>query len=131
LEFRLAGRPIGQIVSLVVEFIQVSTTVDTEERAAQIAERLLAERLASCVQILGPIKSSYWWNGKIERTREWICFIKAKATDYGKIESSIRKMRNYDVPEIIALPILRGNPDYLDWIRRETSSKPKLGTARR
>jgi periplasmic divalent cation tolerance protein len=130
LEFRPARGPIGQIVSLVVEFIQVSTTVDTEERATQVADKLLAERLASCVQILGPIKSSYWWSGKIERAREWICLIKAKASDYDRIESSIMEIHSYDVPEIIALPILRGNQDYLDWIRRETTPKLKLGTKR-
>lgn len=107
------------------EFIQVSTTVKTKEKADMIAETLLAERAAGCVQILGPIKSSYWWKGRIEHAKEWICFIKAKASDYGRIESSIKRMHDYDIPEIIALPILRGNPDYLDWIRRATRQRSR------
>ena len=107
------------------EFIQVSTTVKSKEKADKIAETLLTERVAGCVQILGPIKSAYWWQGRIEHAREWICFIKTKASDYERIESSIKRMHDYDVPEIIALPILRGNPDYLDWIRRETHQKSR------
>jgi periplasmic divalent cation tolerance protein len=107
------------------EFIQVSTTVSTKEKADMIAETLLVERIAGCVQILGPIKSCYWWEGRIEHAKEWICLIKAKASDYGRIESSIKRMHDYDIPEIIALPILRGNPDYLDWIRRETHRKSR------
>jgi periplasmic divalent cation tolerance protein len=104
----------------VAEFIQVSTTVNTKEKAEMIAETLLLKRIASCVQILGPFKSSYWWEGRIEHAKEWICFIKAKASDYGSIESSIKRIHDYDIPEIIALPILQGSSDYLDWIRRET-----------
>jgi periplasmic divalent cation tolerance protein len=107
------------------EFIQVSTTVNTKKKADKIAETLLMKRIAGCVQILGPIKSSYWWKGRIEHAKEWICLIKAKASDYGRIESSIKRMHDYDIPEIIVLPILRGNPDYLDWIRRETRRRPR------
>jgi len=109
----------------VAEFIQVSTTVRTKEKADKIADTLLVERIAGCVQVLGPIKSSYWWEGRIEHAEEWICFIKAKASDYSMIESSIKRVHDYDIPEIIALPILRGSPDYLNWIRRETRRRPR------
>jgi periplasmic divalent cation tolerance protein len=108
-----------------VEFIQVSTTVKTKEKAEKLAETLLVKRIASCVQVLGPIKSSYWWKGRIEHAKEWICLIKAMASDYGRIESSIKRMHDYDTPEVIALPILRGNLDYLDWIRRETRRRSR------
>jgi periplasmic divalent cation tolerance protein len=60
------------------EFIQVSTTVNNKQEAEKIARKLLDERLASCVQVLGPINSKYWWRGKIDRAREWICLIKAR-----------------------------------------------------
>ena len=106
-----------------VEFIQVSTTVDRKNRADKIAKRILLERLASCVQVLGPITSSYWWKGRIELTQEWLCLIKARASDYSRIEDSIKKIHPYEVPEILASPILRGNEDYLDWIIRETTRK--------
>ncbi|HEX9197126.1 MAG TPA: divalent-cation tolerance protein CutA [Candidatus Bathyarchaeia archaeon] len=107
------------------EFIQVSTTVNSKERADKIASKLLDERAASCVQVLGPIQSTYWWKGRIERAREWICFIKARADDYRRIEAFIRKIHPYDAPEILAFPVLRGNADYLNWIKRETARKPK------
>ena len=105
------------------EFIEVCTTADREEIANRIAKKLLAERLASCVQVFGPINSSYWWNGKIERAREWMCLIKARADDYRKIEAAIRRVHPYDVPEILAFPVLYGNSDYLRWIRKETARK--------
>ena len=107
------------------EFIQVFTTVDSEEGANEIASRLLEERVASCVQVFGPFKSSYWWKGKIERAREWFCLIKGMEKDYSIIESNIKKVHPYHVPEIIALPVLEGNTDYLRWIRKETSRRPR------
>ncbi|SRR6266540_7477569 len=105
------------------EFIQVSTTVNSKKKADKIAHRLLDERVASCVQVLGPIQSSYWWKGRIERTKEWICFIKARAGDYRRIEASIKKVHPYDVPEILALPVLRGDAGYLNWIKNETAPR--------
>ena len=113
------------------EFIQVSTTVNSKEGADKIARKLLDERLASCVQVLGPIHSNYWWKGRIDRIREWICLIKARANDYSRIEASIRGMHPYDVPEILALPVLRGDIDYLNWIRTETARKPESKKTRK
>lgn len=102
------------------EFIQVITSVDSEEKAEEIARKLLEQRLAGCVQVLGPIKSRYWWEGKLEEAQEWLCLIKARASDYKAIEASIKEVHPYTVPEILAMPITQGNPDYLDWLRRET-----------
>ena len=106
-------------------FIQVSTTVNDRRVADKIAKILLKKRLSSCVQILGPIASSYWWNGRTERAKEWLCLVKARSGDYPEIESAIKKIHPYQVPEILALPILNGNPDYLRWIRTETNRRPK------
>jgi periplasmic divalent cation tolerance protein len=102
------------------EFIQVLTAVDSEETARRIAQRLLEEHLAGCVQIWGPVESRYWWEGELEEAREWLCLIKARAADYPKIESAIKALHPYEVPEILAFPIAAGNPAYLDWLRRET-----------
>ena len=102
------------------EFIQVITSVDSREKAEEIARKLLEGRLAACVQVLGPMRSRYWWEGKLEEAEEWLCLIKAKATDYPKIESAIKAAHPYKVPEILAMPIAKGNPDYLEWLRRET-----------
>jgi len=105
------------------EFIQVITSVDSEGKAGEIARRLLEERLAACVQVLGPVRSGYWWKEKIEEAEEWLCLIKAKAADYERIESSIKEVHPYEVPEILALPITAGNPRYLEWLWRETNSQ--------
>lgn len=102
------------------EYIQVLTTIDKEEKAKTIATTLLEKRVASCVQIFGPITSSYWWNGKIEQAREWICLAKGKTKDYEKIEATIKSVHPYEVPEILAIPISNGNADYFNWIRAET-----------
>src|SRR5438034_11093637 len=111
------------------EFVQVSTAVDSKERANKIARRLLDERVASCVQVLGPIQSIYWWKGRIERAREWICFIKARADDYWRIEASIKKVHPYDFSEVLAFPVLLGNVDYLNWRLRESVVKQKTREA--
>ncbi len=96
------------------------TTVDAEEKAELIAKSLLKEHLAGCVQILGPIGSHYWWEGKVEQDREWLCLIKARRADYESIEVLIKQIHPYEVPEILATSIAAGNPGYLEWLRRET-----------
>jgi periplasmic divalent cation tolerance protein len=98
------------------EFLQIITTTNTKELAKQIAETLVEKKLAACVQISGPITSTYEWKGKIENEEEWYCVIKTRKNLYKKVEERIKTLHSYDVPEIIALPILEGNQAYLDWI---------------
>ena len=112
------------------EFIQVYTAVNSKATAKKIARELLKQRMASCVQVLGRIESNYWWKGRMDQTTEWICLIKARANDYRRIEASIKKMHPYEVPEILAVPVIRGQADYLNWIRNETARKPKCARAR-
>jgi periplasmic divalent cation tolerance protein len=103
------------------EYIQVITTTNTEEEARKIQRVLVEERTAACVQIIGPISSLYWWEGKIEEAEEWICLAKAKSEDYQRIESLIRENHSYSLPEILAMPVSAGNKDYLAWISEVTS----------
>lgn len=105
------------------DFIQVSTTTNTRANADKIAKLLVTQRLAACVQVLGPVHSHYWWDGKLEQAREWLCLIKAQSSDYRRIELAIKKIHPYETPEIIALPIVSANADYLRWIRKETTRK--------
>jgi periplasmic divalent cation tolerance protein len=98
------------------EFLKITTTTDTKELAMQIAEKLVGKKIAACVQVSGPITSIYEWKGKIENTEEWYCVIKTRKNLYQKVEEAIKALHPYEVPEIIALPILEGNKDYLDWI---------------
>ena len=104
----------------------------SDRRVAEtIAKTLLEKRLSSCVQIIGPLTSNYWWKGKIERAKESLCLIKARSNDYPEIESAIKKVHPYDTPEILAVPILKGNPEYLRWIAAETNRSPKRNVVRR
>jgi len=101
-------------------YIQVITTISSKSGAEKIAKSLIYKRLAACVQIIGPIKSAYRWKGKIENAKEWGCLIKTRKTLYKKVETAIRKNHPYEVPEIIAIPIIKGSKDYLKWLSDET-----------
>ena len=98
------------------EYVQIITTTNSRESANQIAEKLVGEKLAACAQVSGPITSVYQWKGKIERDEEFYCVIKTRKDLYPEVEKTIKAVHSYEVPEIIALPILEGSPAYLDWI---------------
>ena len=100
-------------------YIQVLTTINSQELAAAIAKALLEKRLAACVQILGPIQSHYWWQDQQEQSQEWLCLIKTRQELYPAVESAIRQMHSYQTPEILAVPILAGLPEYLAWLDQE------------
>jgi periplasmic divalent cation tolerance protein len=102
------------------EYIQVLVSIDTHERAYALQHMLLQQRAAACVQILGPISSAYWWEGELEEAQEWLCLAKTRRSAYPRLESLVKEKHPYDTPEIIAIPILIGNPQYLDWIDAET-----------
>src|SRR5579875_655215 len=91
-----------EVTLMTVEFVEVRTTIDTKEGAQKIAETLVSKRLAACVQVGGPITSTYWWQGKIEVAEEWICTVKTRRELYEKIEQAIREVHSYDEPEILA-----------------------------
>lgn len=98
------------------EYIQVFTATEKKEDAEKIAKALVEKRLAGCVQIVGPVISTYWWKGDIERAKEWLCFIKSRKNLYEELEKAIKEIHPYEVPEIIALPIVAGSKDYLEWL---------------
>lgn len=101
------------------EALQVITTVDDREKAHRIAKTMVEKRLAACAQVLGPIRSTYWWQGKIEEAEEWLVQLKTRAELYDELERAIRGMHPYTVPEILAFPAVRGNPGYLEWLSKE------------
>ncbi|MCL0071807.1 divalent-cation tolerance protein CutA [Peptococcaceae bacterium] len=80
------------------EYIQVFTTTEKEEDAKKIAKTIVEERLAACVQILGPITSTYWWKESIETSKEWLLFIKSKKSMYEELEKAIKSIHPYQVP---------------------------------
>jgi periplasmic divalent cation tolerance protein len=106
------------------EYIEIHTAVDTREGAQQIARILVSERLAACAQILGPITSTYWWNGALEQAvEEWLCVIKSRQELYREVEQAILAVHPYETPEITAVDISAGSPGYLAWIAQETTKE--------
>jgi periplasmic divalent cation tolerance protein len=97
-------------------YIQVSTTTETKEEAQKIAQYLVEQGLAACVQITGSMESTYRWKGKVETANEWLCLIKTRDDLYNKVEVAIKKLHSYKTPEIIALQITKGSKEYLSWI---------------
>lgn len=113
-----AGPPLAQTAEAAMnEFVQVMTTTQRKEDAQRIAEVLVEKRLAACVQIVGPITSLFRWQGQIESVEEWQCHIKTRAALYEDVEREVRANHPYEVPEILALPIVAGSRDYLAWLR--------------
>lgn len=102
------------------DHLQVQTTLDDSATADRLARTLVEARTAACAQVVGPIRSTYWWKGAVQTTEEWQLHLKTTAECYPRLEAAIREHHPYDVPEIIALPILTGDDHYLAWITAET-----------
>ena len=98
-------------------YIQVITTTENKQDAEKIAGVLVDRKLAGCVQIIGPVKSIYRWKNKVEEAREWQCIIKSRKDLFGEIEKVISSIHPYEVPEIIAMPIVTGSNAYLRWLK--------------
>ncbi len=109
------------------DHIQVMTTTARRDEAERIAVTLVEARLAACVQVLGPIASTYRWKGAIESSQEWLCLIKTRQDLYEKVEASIRGVHPYEVPEVLALPVVAGSAPYLAWLDGEVSPETPQG----
>ncbi len=96
------------------------TTTDSEETAAALARAVVEARLAACVQISAPVRSVYRWDDAIQDEREWQLWIKTTYDRLDELTGFIRDNHSYDVPEVLALPVLGGNPDYLAWVTDQT-----------
>lgn len=96
--------------------IQITTTAGSRAEADQIAAHLVERRLAACVQVSGPITSTYRWQGKVEMGDEWLCVAKTSEALFAAVESAIRALHSYQTPEIIATPIVAASADYLAWL---------------
>ena len=103
--------------------VVVFVTVGTQEEAQKIASALLEQRKAACVNIVPRVDSHFWWEGKLETDQEALMIIKTKASLVDELVGLVKEIHPYDVPEVIALPIIGGNQDYLEWIDREVGEK--------
>jgi periplasmic divalent cation tolerance protein len=99
--------------------IVIFVTTSTEEEAHRIAELLLGRRKAACVNIVPSVDSSFWWQGKLDSAQESLLIIKTKASLLPEIIELVKGIHSYEVPEIIALPIIGGNENYLNWVDDE------------
>lgn len=101
---------------MTVEVIVVTTTVADRADAERIAAALVAKGLAACVQVSGPIESTFRWKGQIETAQEWVCAIKTRHDRYHDVERAIRELHSYEEPEIVAVPVVAGSRGYLRWL---------------
>jgi periplasmic divalent cation tolerance protein len=95
----------------------VLVTCPTAEESANIAEALVAERLAACVNIVGGIESVYRWEEQVTRDREVLMVIKTNEERYDELENRVKELHSYENPEVVALKVDRGSSQYLDWLR--------------
>jgi len=98
------------------DYIVVLVTASSVQEADRIASVLLESKVAACVNITGQIRSLFWWEGKIDQAQEMLLVIKTKEVLLEEVIRLVRENHTYDVPEVIALPIVGGNPSYLEWI---------------
>ncbi|MBC7363854.1 MAG: divalent-cation tolerance protein CutA [Candidatus Aminicenantes bacterium] len=101
------------------EFLIVLTTLPEEKVAEELVRHLLEEKLAACCSVL-KARSFYWWENKINDDQEVVVMIKTSASLYPELEKKIKQLHPYQLPEIIALPVVSGYQPYLDWIKEVT-----------
>ena len=101
------------------EFTPVVVTTTSDDRAVleKISYQLVESGLAACVQISGPITSCYIWDGKVENSDEWSCAIKTSLEKFEKLQDVVLRLHNYDEPQLVAVPVLKGSNGYLQWMR--------------
>ncbi|MFW5945883.1 MAG: divalent-cation tolerance protein CutA [Candidatus Natronoplasma sp.] len=98
------------------EFVMILTTIGSEHEAEKISKKLIEQNLSACVQVYGPIKSTYLWEGELVEDEEWMCFLKTRSDRFEDVEQKIKDIHSYENPEIIALPIIQGSEEYLGWV---------------
>ena len=102
------------------DFLQVTTTVGSKDEADALARELVGARLAACVQVLGPIVSTYRWQGAVETAEEWLCLAKTTSRRFAALAAHLDAHHPYDVPELVATPVTAGSDAYLRWVTAET-----------
>ncbi len=101
--------------------IVIFVTASSEEEAQKIANGLLQKKLIACANIMSGVKSMFWWQGKIDHANEYLLILKTQRKLFPKVAKTVKSLHSYDVPEIIALPIIEGEEGYLKWLANETS----------
>jgi periplasmic divalent cation tolerance protein len=100
-------------------YLVVLVTASSGDEARRIADLLLEHRKAACISIVPGVSSLFWWRGKIDSAEESLLIIKTRPSRLDDIIGLVRQVHSYEVPEIIALPVIGGNQDYLEWLDKE------------
>lgn len=108
--------------------IMVFVTTASEEEACTIARQLVDARLVACANIVGGVRSVFSWEGKVAEEREALMILKSHADRFDELSTKIKSLHSYSVPEVIAIPISRGLPEYLQWVREMTGSDSSAGS---
>jgi periplasmic divalent cation tolerance protein len=101
--------------------VSVYTVFASAEEAERIGRAVIEERLAACINILGPIRSIYRWEGAVEEADEHLLILKARGADVPALEGRVRTLHTYAVPEVLALPVRAGSAPYLAWLAEATT----------
>ncbi len=97
-------------------YIIVLVTTVSKQEAEAIAQKLLEAKLIACANILGPVSSHFHWQGKIDRAEEYLLLLKSRQNLFKALAAEVKKLHSYEVPEILALPVVAGSKAYLDWL---------------
>jgi periplasmic divalent cation tolerance protein len=111
----MANQPLNPTDSIVV-----LVTVGSPEEGERIATALVDQHLAACVNVVGPVRSIYRWEGTVQRDQEWLLIIKTRGALFARLDQQVRALHSYQTPEVIALPVTTGSEAYLAWVRLET-----------
>jgi periplasmic divalent cation tolerance protein len=107
-------------------YVQVTTATDSRQEAATLAKSAVQQRLAACAQLVGPLASTYWWEGEIETAEEWMVVFKTTVGRFEELAGLITESHSYDTPEIIATPVVAGSGEYLGWVKEQTTADDEL-----
>ncbi len=110
-------------------FCLVYVTTSSEMEATKIASTVISDRLAACANILGPVKSMYWWDGSVQTDQECSMLLKTRKDLFSRLEQKIRTLHSYDCPCIVALPLENGNASFLQWLSDQTLGGDEAETA--
>jgi periplasmic divalent cation tolerance protein len=110
------------------EKIVVFTNCGSEEEALRVARALVESRLAACVNILPGVRSVYPWKGAVQEDNEWMLVIKSTRPLFDQLSAALRKAHSYEIPEVLALAVVDGSQEYLDWMDREMGRNDTLNS---
>jgi periplasmic divalent cation tolerance protein len=106
---------------------QVESTTESREEASRIANALVERRLAACVQIVGPIRSTFWWEGRVQDAEEFLLLCKVPGERLDEATALVEELHSYDVPEVLAFEVAHGSRSHLDWVAAETTEQQGPG----